>query len=105
MTDVLSSGSTSTSNCRQPGSLRAALAFSTHFCMKLAMFSGLILIFTCRTRLMASPDLDFLFGSNLPQKEEGEIMGTTQPKLLFPQLQPFYAWVEPLSYALIRITV
>ena len=32
-------------------------------------------------------------------------METTKPKLLIPQLQPFYAWVEPLSYALIRITV
>ena len=32
-------------------------------------------------------------------------METTQPKLLFPQLQSFYTWVEPLSYALIRITV
>ena len=32
-------------------------------------------------------------------------METNQPKLLIPQLQPFYAWVEPLSYALVRITV
>ena len=32
-------------------------------------------------------------------------MNATQPKLLIPQLQPFYAWVEPLSYALVRITV
>jgi len=31
-------------------------------------------------------------------------METTQPKLLIPQLQSFYTWVEPLSYALIRIT-
>jgi putative oxidoreductase len=32
-------------------------------------------------------------------------METTQPKLLFPQLQSFYAWVEPLSWALVRVTV
>ena len=32
-------------------------------------------------------------------------MNATQSKLLIPQLQPFYAWVEPLSYALVRITV
>ena len=32
-------------------------------------------------------------------------METTQPKLLFPQLQSFYRWAEPLSWALIRITV
>ena len=31
-------------------------------------------------------------------------METNQPKLLFPQLQSFYAWVEPLSWALIRLT-
>ena len=31
-------------------------------------------------------------------------METTQQKLLFPQLQSFYTWVEPLSWALIRIT-
>jgi putative oxidoreductase len=32
-------------------------------------------------------------------------METNQPKLLFPQLESFYRWVEPLSWALIRITV
>ena len=32
-------------------------------------------------------------------------MEATKPKLLIPQLQAFYDWVEPLSYALIRITV
>jgi len=32
-------------------------------------------------------------------------MEASKPKLLFPQLQGFYEWVEPLSYALIRITV
>ena len=32
-------------------------------------------------------------------------METTQPKLLFPQLQSFYRCVEPFSYVLIRITV
>jgi putative oxidoreductase len=31
-------------------------------------------------------------------------METTQPKLLFPQLQSFYQWVEPLTWPLIRIT-
>ena len=31
-------------------------------------------------------------------------METTQQKLLIPQLQSFYAWVEPLSWALVRIT-
>jgi len=31
-------------------------------------------------------------------------MDAGQPKLLVPQLQPFYRWVEPLSWALIRIT-
>ena len=29
---------------------------------------------------------------------------TSQPKLLFPQLQAFYRCAEPLSWALIRIT-
>ena len=32
-------------------------------------------------------------------------MEQAQPKLLFPRLQPFYRWVEPLSWALIRLTV
>ena len=32
-------------------------------------------------------------------------MANAQPKLLFPQLQSFYTWVEPLSYVLIRVTV
>ena len=31
-------------------------------------------------------------------------MEATRPKLLFPQLQSFYLWAEPLSWALIRIT-
>jgi putative oxidoreductase len=31
-------------------------------------------------------------------------MERTQPKLLFPQLQSFYQWVEPLTWPLIRIT-
>jgi putative oxidoreductase len=31
-------------------------------------------------------------------------METTQPKLLFPGLRPLYAWAEPISWALIRIT-
>jgi len=31
-------------------------------------------------------------------------METTQQKLLFPQLQSFYTWVEPLTWPLIRIT-
>ena len=32
-------------------------------------------------------------------------METTQPRLLIPRLRRFYAWAEPLSWALIRITV
>lgn len=32
-------------------------------------------------------------------------METTQPRLLFPQLRSFYAWAEPISWALIRLTV
>jgi putative oxidoreductase len=32
-------------------------------------------------------------------------MEQAQPKLLFPQLQSFYRCVEPLSWALIRLTV
>jgi putative oxidoreductase len=31
-------------------------------------------------------------------------METAQQKLLFPQLQSFYQWVEPLTWPLIRIT-
>ena len=31
-------------------------------------------------------------------------MDAGQPRLLVPQLQPFYRWAEPLSWALIRIT-
>jgi putative oxidoreductase len=31
-------------------------------------------------------------------------MEHAQPKLLFPQLQSFYRWAEPVSWALIRIT-
>jgi putative oxidoreductase len=31
-------------------------------------------------------------------------MDRAQPKLLIPQLQSFYRWAEPLSWALIRIT-
>src|SRR3989304_3555565 len=55
MMEVLSSGFTSTSNCRQPGSLRAARAFSSAFCMNESTFSGFIRIFTCSTRLISSP--------------------------------------------------
>ena len=32
-------------------------------------------------------------------------MEKTAPRLLIPQLRGFYDWVEPLSWALIRITV
>jgi putative oxidoreductase len=31
-------------------------------------------------------------------------METTQPKLVIPQLRSFYAWAEPISWALIRLT-
>jgi putative oxidoreductase len=31
-------------------------------------------------------------------------METTQPKLVVPQLRSFYAWAEPISWALIRLT-
>jgi putative oxidoreductase len=31
-------------------------------------------------------------------------MENAQPKLLFPQLRPFYDWAEPLSWALVRVT-
>ena len=29
----------------------------------------------------------------------------TEPRLLFPKLKPFYDWVEPLTWPLIRLTV
>jgi len=32
-------------------------------------------------------------------------MEKAAPRLLIPQLKPFYDWVEPLSYLLIRLTV
>ena len=32
-------------------------------------------------------------------------METTRPRLLIPQLRAFYAWAEPVSWALIRLTV
>jgi len=32
-------------------------------------------------------------------------METTPPRLLFPGLRPFYAWAEPVSWALVRLTV
>jgi putative oxidoreductase len=32
-------------------------------------------------------------------------MENAPPRLLFPQLKPFYDWVEPLSWLLIRLTV
>ena len=32
-------------------------------------------------------------------------MEKTETKLLFPQLKPFYDWVEPLTWPLIRLTV
>ena len=32
-------------------------------------------------------------------------MENAQSRLLFPGLRPFYAWAEPISWALIRITV
>jgi putative oxidoreductase len=32
-------------------------------------------------------------------------MDRTAPRLYFPALAPFYRWAEPLSYALIRLTV
>ena len=31
-------------------------------------------------------------------------METTPSRLLIPGLRPFYAWAEPISWALIRIT-
>ena len=31
-------------------------------------------------------------------------MESNQPRLLIPALRPFYEWVEPLSWALVRIT-
>src|SRR3712207_2905737 len=51
MTWVLSFGSTSTSNCLQPGSLRAAAALSASLFMNDSTFSGLIRISTCRTNI------------------------------------------------------
>ena len=36
---------------------------------------------------------------------EGGNMENASPKLLIPQLKPFYEWVEPLSWLLIRLTV
>src|SRR3954469_20796830 len=54
MTLVLSLGSTRMSNWRQPGSLRAALPFSTHFFMNASTFSGLILMLTCSTNMRDS---------------------------------------------------
>src|SRR3954470_15680493 len=38
-------------------------------------------------------------------KREGQIMERTAPRLLIPGLKRFYDWAEPLSWALIRITV
>ena len=32
-------------------------------------------------------------------------MSDAQPKLLIPALKPFYDWVEPLTWTLIRVTV
>jgi putative oxidoreductase len=39
--------------------------------------------------------------------KEEEFMSATdgKPRLLIPQLQPFYDWVEPLTWPLIRLTV
>src|ERR1700704_5914668 len=54
MTLVRSSGSTRTSNCRQPGSLREWAAFSTALGRKLSTFSGLMRRSTDRTN-MATP--------------------------------------------------
>src|SRR5436305_1082864 len=48
---VLSFGSTSTSNCRQPGSLRASRAFSSAIFIQRSTFSGLTLMFTTRTNM------------------------------------------------------
>src|SRR5678809_400576 len=39
-----------------------------------------------------------------PRITRSKDMEQVQPKLLFPQLQSFYRCVEPLSWALIRIT-
>src|SRR6266852_3391850 len=55
MTRVGSFGSTTTSNCRQPGSPRAAAAFSASFSMNASTFSGRIRMSTCRTKLIAFP--------------------------------------------------
>lgn len=32
-------------------------------------------------------------------------MQTTPPRLLIPGLRPFYAFAEPISWALVRLTV
>src|SRR6476469_4952933 len=48
---VLSFGSTRTSNCRHPGSLRASRAFSSAIFIQRSTFSGLILMFTTRTNM------------------------------------------------------
>ena len=31
-------------------------------------------------------------------------MQSTQPRLLFPALRPFYTWAEPISWLLVRLT-
>src|SRR5437868_6074336 len=51
MTLVFSFGSTSTSNWRQPGSLRASRAFSSAIFIQRSTFSGLMRIFTTRTNM------------------------------------------------------
>src|SRR5687768_939805 len=51
MTRVRSLGSTSTSKCRQPGSLRASRAFSSAIFIQRSTFSGLIRISTCSTNI------------------------------------------------------
>src|SRR6266571_2436973 len=51
MAAVRSFGSTSTSNCRQPGSLREWAAFSSALAMKLSTFSGLMRRSTDRTNI------------------------------------------------------
>ncbi len=30
-------------------------------------------------------------------------MEASQPKLVFPQLQSFYRWAQPISWALVRV--
>src|SRR5205809_3362321 len=51
MTLALSFGSTSTSNWRQPGSLRASRALSSAIFIQRSTFSGLMRIFTTRTNI------------------------------------------------------